>query len=143
MKKFFLLMVFIAASISAHAQLNIKTMVKSEPKKIETIQPAYSWLYETENGKELWLDTSNKYDRGYTHIFLGDTNEGCIQTITDLLSLIENEIAGTEVEQNGKTLVLMYKSNLGVKQLYVKQSGNAGYSWITENQLRKLLDFFK
>lgn len=142
MKKFIFILTFIFVAISANAQLNVKSVIKEEPKQIMSLQMAYSWLYETEVGYVIWLKTDNRFD-GFTSVLLGGDAESALQTAKDLKEIIVNEIAIVEVSQIDGNLTLSYHNNLGVRQLYINQSKNAGTSWLTLKQIEKIIAYFE
>jgi len=143
MKKFIFILTFIFVAISANAQLNIKSVTKEKPKEIMSLQMAY--LYKFEDRYLICMNTSNKFDRHQTIILLGDSLESALQTAKDLKEIIDMEIAMVEVAQGDGCgdLSLSYQNNLGVKQLCVKQKGNAGMSWLTLRQIEKIISYFE
>ena len=143
MKKIFVFICLVFITISANAQLNVNATIKEEPQKVMTLQFMYSWLYKTDNGYSIWMVTDNKFDRRYNTIFLGETIENTMATLQDLKTIMEKEISFVEVKQYDGDLALYYVSQLGVKQLWVKQVGNAGKSWVTLGQIEKIIKYFE
>lgn len=143
MKKIIFIITFTLVAISANAQLNVKSVTKEKPKQIMSLQMAYSALYKFEDGYVIAMNTNNKFDKHQTLILLGDSLESALQTSKDLKEIIDTETALVEVSQGGYDLTLTYQNNLGVKQLYVKQSGNAGFSWLTLKQIEKIIAYFE
>lgn len=143
MKKIIFIITFTLVAISANAQLNVKSVTKEKPKQIMSLQMAYSALYKFEDGYVIAMNTNNKFDKHQTLILLGDSLESALQTSKDLKEIIDTETALVEVSQGGYDLTLSYQNNLGVKQLYVKQSGNAGFSWLTLKQIEKIIAYFE
>ena len=144
MKKLFCFVAFLFALTSmAIAQLNVISYVETKPEKIKVIQPQYSWLYKTSNGYQIWANSDNHIDRHYNAIQLGETPEQCLQTLTDLYSIIENQVATLEVQQNDDKLFITTDSQLGVKRAWFRAVGvNAGRSWVSKNQVLSLIDYF-
>ena len=142
MKKFFAFVCMVFFATSAFAQLNVKSSTKDAPEKVMTLQVAYSEVYHVDGTYIIRLNTSNRFDKS-TYVVLGDDVSSATQTTQDLINLITNKIASTSVEQGGVSLTFLYQNNLGVEQLYIKQKGNAGFSYITLKSLEKLLDYFK
>lgn len=143
MKKIIFIITFTLVAISANAQLNVKSVTKEKPTQIMSLQMAYSALYKFEDGYVIAMNTNNKFDKHQTLILLGDSLESALQTSKDLKEIIDTETALVEVSQGDYDLTLTYQNNLGVKQLYVKQSGNAGFSWLTLKQIEKIIAYFE
>lgn len=147
MKKFIFILTFIFVAISANAQLNIKSFTKEIPKEIpkEIMSLQMAYLYKFEDRYLICMNTSNKFDRHQTVILLGDSLESALQTAKDLKEIIDMEIAMVEVSQGDGwgDLSLSYQNNLGVKQLCVRQKGNAGMSWLTLRQIEKIISYFE
>lgn len=145
MKKFIFILTFIFVAISANAQLNVKSVTKEKPKQIMSLQMSYSSLYKFEDGYLICMNTSNKFDRHQTIILLGDSLQSALQTAKDLKEIIDMEIAMVEVVQGDGygDLSLSYQNHLGVKQLCVREKGNAGMSWLTLKQIEKIISYFE
>ena len=126
----------------ANAQLNIRYQQQQGPQKLKTIIMSQSWLYKTTYGYEIWMITSNKFD-SYNTLFLGETEESALLTLKDLKGLIENKVSGTVVQQYDGDVYLMYRNELGVKQLQIKTKKNAGYSWLSLGNINDLMKYFE
>ena len=144
MKKLFCFVAFLfALTTMAVAQLNVTSSVETKPEKIKVLQFSYSWLYKTSDGYQIRANTDNQFDNHYNTIQLGETPEQCVQTLTDLYNLIENQVAAVEVQQDDDKLVITTRNQLGVKQAWFRIVGlNAGKSWVTKNQVSSLIDYF-
>lgn len=143
-KKLYLILLSFVFCLSVSAQLNIVEAIETKPEKILVGQVSYSWLYKTGTGEyEYWARTNNQFDKYYTRLFLGNTPQTAIQTLKDLLSLMDNKIAIVKVQQESGDITLSYGSQLGVKMLWIKQSGQGGKSWISYPIVEKFIDFFK
>ena len=126
------------------AQLNITAVVEEKPKKLLTGQVTYSWLYKTGTGNyEYWANTDNRFDTHYTRLFLGNTPRTAVQTLKDLLSLMDKKVALVSVQQADADLTLKYASQLGSKMLWIKQDGQGGKSWISYSIVEKFIEYFK
>lgn len=129
---------------NAHAQLNITAAVEQKPERLLTGHIAYSYLYKTSSGNyEYWANTDNQFDTNYTTLFLGDSPESAILTLKDLKSLMEKEVAGVSVQQEGGNVFLVYQKQLGTKMLWIKQDGRAGKSWISLQLVEKFISYFE
>lgn len=144
MKKLFCFVAFLfALTTMAVAQLNVTSSVETKPEKIKVLQFSYSWLYKTSTGYQIWANTDNKFDRHYNTLKLGETPAQCVQTLTDLYNLIENQVPAVEVQQGESKLIITTCSQLGVKQAWFRVVGlNAGKSWVTKNQVSSLIEYF-
>lgn len=143
MKKFFMFIVVVMACvINANAQLNVTSVIKDKPQKIMTLQMAYSsFNKDSVLGYYIIMQTSNRFDKS-TLLCLGEDDESAIQTLNDLKNLIEEGIASVEITQGNEKITLMYRNELGVKQLILKSNKNAGQSWLTLNQIEKMITWF-
>lgn len=129
---------------NAAAQLNITAAVENKPEKLLVGQVSYSYLCKTGTGNyEYWANTDNQFDRHYTTLYLGNTPQSAIQTLNDLLSLMDKEVAGVNVQQADGDVILTYAKILGVKTLWIKQSGQGGRSWINYPLVEKFIKYFK
>ena len=143
MKKLFCFVAFLFALTSmAIAQLNVISSVETRPEKIKDILSQYSWLYKTSNGYQIRAETTNQFDRYYNIIRLGETPEQCLQTLTDLYNIIENQVAAVEVQQNNDKLIITTCIQRGIKTAWFRVDVNAGKSWVTNNQVSSLIDYF-
>lgn len=147
MRKFIIfLLAFIISSMFApysKAQLNITASVEKKPEKVMTMVLAYSYVYQLGNGAyEFWAKTDNQFDNGFTTLFLGDSPETVLQTLKDLRYLMDNEIAAVNVQQERGDIVITYANQLGEKILWLNQDGKAGRSWISKQQVNKLITYF-
>ena len=147
MKKIVLLlsvMFSLLVSENASAQLNVTAAVEKKPEKLLVGQISYSYLYKTGTGNyEYWARTDNQFDRHYTTLSLGNTPQSAVQTLNDLLSLMDNEIAGVNVQQEDGNVILTYAKQLGVKMLWINQDGQGGKSWISYPMVEKFIKYFE
>ncbi len=128
----------------ANAQLNITAAVENKPEKLLVGQISYSYLYLTGTGNyEYWAKTDNQFDTHYTTLFLGNSPETAIKTLNDLKALMENEVAGVNVQQEDGDVILTYHKQLGVRMLWIKQSGQGGKSWISLPIVEKFIQFLE
>ena len=128
----------------AYAQLNITAAVEKEPERLLVGQMSYSYLYKTGLGNyEFWAKTDNQFDKNYTSLFLGNTPQSAIQTLNDLKSLMEKEVAAVQVQQEDGDVILTFKKQLGVRMLWIKQEGQAGKSWISLPIVEKTIKYFE
>ncbi len=128
----------------AYAQLNITAAVENAPERLLVGQVSYSYLYKTGSGNyEYWAKTDNQFDKNYTTLYLGNTPESAIQTLNDLKSLMENEVAAVNVQQEDGDVILTFKKQLGVRMLWIKQKGQAGRSWISLPIVEKICKYFE
>lgn len=126
------------------AQLNITAVIEEKPEKLLVGQVSYSWLYKTGTGNyEYWARTDNQFDKHCTSLFLGNTPQTAVQTLKDLLSLMDNNVAIVNVQQVDGDISLQYASQLGVKMLWMKQDGQGGKSWISYPIVEKFIKYFK
>lgn len=129
---------------SIYAQLNITAAVDQAPERIMNGQLSYSWLYKTGSGNyEYWARTDNQFDQHYTTLFLGNTPEAALLTLNDLKSLMEKEVAGVAVQQEGGDVVLSFHRQLGARMLWIHQTGQAGKSWISLQIVEKFIKYFE
>lgn len=126
------------------AQLNITAVIEEKPERLLVGQVSYSWLYKTGTGNyEYWARTDNQFDKHCTSLFLGNTPQTAVQTLKDLLSLMDNNVAIVNVQQVDGDISLQYASQLGVKMLWMKQDGQGGKSWISYPIVEKFIKYFK
>lgn len=147
MKKIFVLMMLAFGILTMNAQISVKSSYKSDSKQIMTINPTYSWVYQLSINDSIidyiiWLRTSNQFD-SYTDLTLGNTPNKAIESIKTLLLLIENKSDADYNDKYGDETHLSYKNELGIKALYIYQHGQAGFSWISKKQLKKVLKYFE
>ena len=143
MKKFIVIFLALAClCVNTYAQLNVTYLNEKGSEKIITLQLAYSYIEKSSTGYMIWIKTNNRFDK-ISNIYLGEDVESALQTLNDMKNLIVNEIASVSVSQPGGDIVLFYRNELGVKQLWTKQDGYAGYSWITLAQLEKAIKKFE
>ena len=128
----------------AFAQLNVTAAIEEKPEKLLVGQVSYSWLYKTGTGDyEYWARTDNQFDKHYTSLFLGNTPQTAVQTLNDLLSLMNRKVAIVNVQQLDGDITLKYANQLGVKMLWMKQVGQGGKSWISYPIVEKFIKYFK
>ncbi|MBQ6283598.1 MAG: hypothetical protein IJK70_02250 [Bacteroidales bacterium] len=141
-----LFIVFLVTTLfcwEANAQLNITAAVEKKPERLLVGQVSYSYLYKTSEGfYEYWANTDNQFDEHTCHLFLGNSPETAIQTLKDLRSLMEKEVPGVTVQQKDGNIVLVFKKQLGVRMLWIKQDGLAGKSWISLPMVDKFIKYF-
>lgn len=126
------------------AQLNITAAIEKQPERLLVGQMSYSWLYKTGTGNyEYWANTDNDFDTHYTTLFLGNDYETAILTLKDLKSLMEKEVAAVNVKQESGDVVLTYAKQLGIKMLWIKQTGQGGKSWISLPMVEKFIKYFE
>lgn len=147
MKKIVILMTVLLSFIfceKAFAQLNVTAAIEEKPERLLVGQVSYSWLYKTGTGDyEYWARTDNQFDKHYTSLFLGNTPQTAVQTLTDLLSLMDKKVAIVNVQQVDGDISLQYANQLGVKMLWMKQVGQGGKSWISYPMVEKFIKYFK
>ena len=141
-KSIFIVAILLGICGIAKAQLNVSSVTEKGPERLLVGQVSYSYLYKVGNSYEYWANTDNRYDETYTTLYLGDTVESAISTLNDLKSLMENEVAAVTVQQPDGKLIITYQKILGVRQLWLKQEGNAGRSWISLKLVNKFIDYF-
>lgn len=128
----------------AFAQLIVTAAIEEKPEKLLVGQVSYSWLYKTGTGDyEYWARTDNQFDKHYTSLFLGNTPQTAVQTLNDLLSLMNKKVAIVNVQQLDGDITLKYANQLGVKMLWMKQVGQGGKSWISYPIVEKFIKYFK
>lgn len=125
---------------NATAQLNAVEI--SKPEELMTINMAYSWLYKTSIGYEIWATTDNQFDEGFNAIRLGTTKDECIQSLNDLLDMCVNQKSAV-VKQGYDELMIRANTIFGGKTLIFQESDNAGDSWISERQIKKVIKWFE
>lgn len=125
---------------NATAQLNAVEI--SNPEELMTINMAYSWLYKTSIGYEIWATTDNQFDEGFNAIRLGTTKDECIQSLNDLLDMCVNQKSAV-VKQGYNELMIRSNTIFGGKTLIFQESDNAGDSWISERQIKKVIKWFE
>lgn len=127
---------------NSYAQLNISDggLKKSESQRLLTLQMTYSYFHKIGDRYYFQARTDNQFDNN-TWLLLGVSFETVLQTLNDLNNIIDNELTAVIVESEGKEYVISYHKSIGVEQLWIKQEGNAGYSWITKKQLEKIFDY--
>ena len=124
----------------AMAQLNAVEI--SKPEELMTVNISYSWLYKTSVGYEIWAMTDNQFDEGFNAIRLGTTKDECIQSLNDLLDMCVNQKSAV-VKQGYNELVITANTIFGGKTLIFQESDNAGDSWISERQIKKVIKWFE
>lgn len=125
---------------NAMAQLNAIEI--SKPEQLMTVNLSYSWLYKTSIGYEIWAMTDNQFDEGFNAIRLGTTKDECIQSLNDLLDMCVNQKSAV-VKQGYNELMIRYNTIFGGKTLIFQESDNAGDSWISERQIKKVIKWFE
>ena len=147
MKKIYLLGTLLLSVLlcqTAHAQLNITAAVENKPEKLLVCQVSYSFLYKTGTGNyEYWARTDNQFDTHYTTLYLGNSFDSAIQTLSDLASLMKKEVAGVNVQQEDGNVILTFAKQLGVRMLWIKQDGQGGKSWISLPIVEKMIKYFE
>lgn len=125
---------------NAMAQLNAIEI--SKPEQLMTVNLSYSWLYKTSIGYEIWAMTDNQFDEGFNAIRLGNTKDECIQSLNDLLDMCVNQKSAV-VKQGYNELMIRANTIFGGKTLIFQESDNAGDSWISERQIKKVIKWFE
>lgn len=144
MKKFFCFCLSLLICGSAFAQLNIKSVTEKGLERIMVAHATYSWLYRLPDGNYAYMaNTDNRFDHTFCTLLLGDSPESAIQTLNDLKTLMEEEIASVTVEQSLGDVTLTFRKQLGVRQLWIKQEGLAGRSWISLAIVEKFIKYFE
>lgn len=64
-------------------------------------------------------------------------------TLKDLLSLIENKVSSTNVQQGKETITIMYLGGISGNSLQIKADGKAGYSTLMKSNIEKMLKYFE
>lgn len=126
---------------NATAQLNAVEI--SKPEELMTVNLGYSWLYRTSIGYEIWATTDNRFDEGFNAIRLGTTKDECIQSLNDLLDMCVNQKSAVVKQGYYRELVITATTIFGGKTLIFKESDNAGDSWISERQIKKVIKWFE
>lgn len=126
----------------ANAQLNITNQIQNSPQKLMTIRMGYSYLYRSSNG---WycisLLTDNKFDKGMD-LWLGKNEQSAYMTVKDLKGLLDKHVAMTSVQQPTGKLDIFYQSQMGVGNLWMQSENNVGKSYLTDEDVNKLIKFF-
>lgn len=133
--------------LTMNAQINVESSYKSDSKQVMIINPTYSWVYQLSINDSvtdyvIWLRTSNQFD-SYTDLTLGNTPDMAIESIKNLLTLIENESNTEYYDKFGDKTNLIYRCEFGVKTLYIYQQHQVGFSWISKKQLERVLKYFE
>ena len=145
MKKILFILSFILLGVtSCYSQLNVTGQIEKPAEEIGTIRMMSIYLKYTENlGYFFTMTTDNQFDD--VMIFrLGEDAESAILTVKDMISLIDNHVASTDVKQGTTTTTLMNLSKgIGKNYLYLKQSGYAGTNAISKKELEKIIKKIK
>lgn len=143
MKKLFLIVACALVAVTANAQLNVtSTLEQGEIVDVCTIRSTYSWL-KCHNGKYyIGGRTDNRYDEPFIFI-LGDNAENSIQTLKDMLSIIESKTEIVNVQQSGKKYTISLLKMIGKYYLGIKEEGLAGDFNITPKELNKCIEQIK
>lgn len=125
MKKIFLLIALALIGIQAQAQLNVSSTVeKGEITEVCTIRSMYSRLMCHNKSYYIAGRTDNQFDDPFIFT-LGQDAESSIQTLKDMLSIIENKTEIVNVEQGSKKYTIFLLKMVGRYYLSIKQEGLA------------------
>lgn len=138
-----LFVTFFFFSTTVNAQLNVTSQLNEKPERLMVIRMSYSWLYKTSEGYAIYIRTSNQFDEYYMSINLGTDVKGITATCNDLISLIKNNVAAVTVEQGNGNLRITTHKIVGKTYLNIEQDGLAGESNITEQEINKVIEYFK
>lgn len=143
MKKIFLLIALALIGIQAQAQLNVSSTVeKGEITEVCTIRSMYSRLMCHNGSYYIAGRTDNQFDDPFIFT-LGQDAESSIQTLKDMLSIIENKTEIVNVEQGSKRYTISLLKMVGRYYLGIKQEGLAGDFNITIKEMEKCIKKIK
>lgn len=143
MKKIFLLIALALIGIQAQAQLNVtSTVEKGEITEVCTIRSMYSRLMCHNKSYYIAGRTDNRFDDPFIFT-LGQDAESSIQTLKDMLSIIENKTEIVNVEQGSKKYTISLLKMVGRYYLGIKEEGLAGDFNITIKELEKCIKKIK
>jgi tryptophan synthase alpha subunit len=145
MKKILFILSFILLGVtSGYSQLNVTHQTEKESEEIGTIRMMSIYLKHSESlGYFFTMTTDNRFD-GVMLFLLGEDAESAIETVNDMISLIDNHIASTEVKQGNTTTTLSNREKgMGKNYLYLRQQGYAGTNAISKKELEKIIKKIK
>lgn len=143
MKKIILLIALALIGIQAQAQLNVtSTVEKGEITEVCTIRSMYSRLMVHNKSYYIAGRTDNRFDDPFIFT-LGQDAESSIQTLKDMLSIIENKTELVNVQQGNKKYTISLLKMVGRYYLGIKEEGLAGDFNITIKELEKCIKKIK
>lgn len=143
MKKFLLVIAFALIGISANAQLNVtSTVEKGEIVDVCTIRSTYSYLKCHNGSYYIAGRTDNRFDEPFIFT-LGEDAESSIQTLKDMLGIIDNKTEIVNVQQGSKKYTISLLKMVGRYYLGIKEEGLAGDFNITIKELNKCIEQIK
>lgn len=145
MKKILFILSFILLGVtSGYSQLNVTSQIEKPSEEIGTIRMMSIYLKYTEDlGYFFTMTTDNRFDKVMVFL-LGEDAESAILTVKDMISLIDNHVASTDVKQGTTTTTLTNLSKgMGKNYLYLKQPGYAGTNAISKKELEKIIKKIK
>jgi hypothetical protein len=139
MKKFVIAALAALVCVSAAAQLKVKASA-SAPKTIAVLRSGTVRVVASDEGIYFTLPSTNRFDNEPS-FFLGKDADSAVQTLADLVALIENGDPGSVTEAErwpGQSCTLLVDKQLGVKVLYLDYSGLAGQASTSKGELEKM-----
>jgi hypothetical protein len=140
MKKILFILSFILLGVtSGYSQLDITSQRSTAPEKVLNLRGTTILLnYAPETiGYYLFLETDNQFDKGVL-LSLGTDAEKAILTLKDMISLIDNHVANTDIS-NGTRPISLSNYEWNKNYLYIQQKYNAGSTMISKKELEKLI----
>lgn len=143
MKKILLALACVLFGVTAQAQLNVtSTLEKGEITEVCTIRSTYSRLMCHNGSYYIAGRTDNRFDDPFIFI-LGEDAESSIQTLKDMLGIIESKTEIVNVQQGAKKYTISLLKMVGRYYLGLKQEGLAGDFNITIKELEKCIKKIK
>lgn len=138
-KLILLIAVAVWMTAPAHAQLNIEKMGE-KPKEVATLTSMWNWLYTIEDCWFIVTKTTNQFD-DRIWIMLGDTPEKAVESIDQLLTLLDemsdDDIFEITTREKKTVRVGIYKQ-LGTRQGFTVFSDDAaGVGYIYKGGIKK------
>lgn len=143
MKKMLLFLAFALFGVTAQAQLNVSSTVeKGEITEVCTIRSMYSRLMCHNKSYYIAGRTDNRFDDPFIFT-LGPDAESSIQTLKDMLSIIENRTEIVNVQQGSRKYTIFLLKMVGRYYLSIKEEGLAGDFNITIKEMEKCIKKIK
>ena len=138
MKKILLTLAVVLMALPLSAQL--KTTGKNSFKTLGTVRMGVVLVTQGDAGIAMGVNTNNRFDNpGF--FFLGGDKESALQTVKDLIDVLENGEEGDMITVEcapGHKCDLIPKKQLGIKTLFFYFDDCAGYQNMTRQELEKI-----
>ena len=140
MKKILLTIMIALTALPLFGQLKTKSSNKID--NLGSVRMGVITVLQSNIGISMGMTTDNRFDNPGIFV-LGEDKDSAIQTLNDLIGILEGEETVTVECAPSHECDLMPKKQLGVKTLYFYFDSCAGKQNVTRQELEKVIDIIE